>query len=170
MYHSISLKTYHWALLILALLSLSACGFQPRGQANKPAPHLSPLLVTGLATHHPFYRELSHQLELAGVTLTTDSESASSLLKIHKQKTRHRVLSVNSRSKTVETEIEESLEYSFQLPPGTTLGEPRFIGTNRILFDPGTQTLGRDREETLLQADMYKQLSRLLINQLAAIR
>jgi len=135
-----------------------------------PSPQLSPVLVSGLPGHHPFYRELTHQLELSGVDLTTDKQAASTLLKIHSQKTDRRILSVNARNKTVEYEIEESLEYSVQRPPGTQEGEHLSLKANRILFNPGTQILGRDREETLLRADMYKQLARLLINQLAAIR
>ncbi len=164
------LSILRWLILIFGLLSLSACGFQPRGQANIPASHLSPIMVSGLASHHAFYRELSHQLELAGASLTQDARAANTLLKIHKQKSSRRVLSVDSRNKTVEYEIEESLEYSIRLSPDTPAGDPLFLSTNRILFNPGDQILGRDREETLLREDMYKQLSRLLINQLAAIR
>ncbi len=91
-------------------------------------------------------------------------------LKIHKQKTERHVLSVDSRNKTVEYEIEESLDYSVQRPPGTPVGEHRSLRATRILFNSGIQILGRDREETLLRKDMYQQLSRLLINQLASIR
>jgi len=135
-----------------------------------PSTQLSPVLVSGLPGHHPFYRELTHQLELSGVDLTTDKLAASTLLKIHSQRTGRRALSVDARNKTVEYEIEESLEYSIQYPQGASVSEHQFLKANRILFNPGIQILGRDREETLLRKDMYKQLARLLINQLAAIR
>ncbi len=170
MQRSIRLNILRWLPLIFVLLSLSACGFHPRGQAMAPSTQLSPVLVSGLPAHHPFYRELTHQLELSGVDLTTDQQAASTLLKIHSQKTNRRILSVNARNKTVEYEIEESLEYSIQHPQGASVGEHQFLKANRILFNPGIQILGRDREETLLRADMHKQLARLLINQLAAIR
>lgn len=164
------LSTLRWPILLLGMLSLSACGFQPRGQASIPATHLSPILVSGLPAHHAFYRELSHQLELAGASLTLDAGAANALLKIHQQKTSRRVLSVDSRNKTAEYEIGESLEYSIRTSPDNPAGEHQFLSTNRILFNPSDQILGRDREETLLREDMYKQLSRLLINQLAAVR
>lgn len=170
MHHSIRLIIRRRLPLIFVLLSLSACGFHPRGQTSAPAPHLSPVLVSGLASHHAFYRELTHQLELAGVSLTKEEQAASTLLKIHTQTTKRRILSVDSRNKTVEYKIEESLEYSIQSPAGTPVGKRRLLSANRILFNPETQILGRNREEILLREDMYKQLSRLLINQLAAIR
>ena len=170
MFFSLRLNILSWLPLIFVLLSLTACGFHPRGQAMAPSPQLSPALVSGLPVHHPFYRELTHQLELSGVDLTTDKQAASTLLKIHSQRADRRILSVNARNKTVEYEIEESLEYSVQRPPGTQEGEHLFLKANRILFNPGIQILGRDREENLLRADMYKQLARLLINQLAAPR
>lgn len=170
MQRSNRLNILRWLLPMLVLLSLGSCGFHPRGQTTAPAPNLSPVLVSGLAKYEPFYRELTHQLQLAGVSLTDEAQSASTLLKIHTQETQRRVLSVDSRNKTVEYEIEESVEYSIQSPPGTPVGERRFLSAQRILFNPGTQILGRNREEILLREDMHKQLSRLLINQLAAIR
>ena len=170
MQHSIRLNTVYWLLLIAPMLSLVACGFHPRGQEMAPAAQLSPIRVSGLASHHSLYRQLTHQLETAGADLARSEEEANTLLIIHRQKTDRRVLSVDSRNKRVEYEIEESLEYSIQHPPGTSRGDRLFLSVNRILFNPGIQILGRDREETLLQEDMYKQLSRLLMNQLAAIR
>jgi LPS-assembly lipoprotein len=170
MHYSGRLNILHWLLPMAVLLSLQGCGFHPRGQAVAPAPQLSPILVSGLAAHHGFYRELTHQLEMAGMALSREELAASTLLQIHSQKTDRRVLSVNARNKTVEYEIEESLEYSIQRPPGAPVGKHLFLSANRILFNSGIQVLGRDREETLLREDMYKQLARLLINQLAAIR
>ena len=158
-----------WLLLAAVLLGLDGCGFHPRGQEMAPPPQLSPVWVSGLASHHPFYRELNHQLEVRGAKLAMDEQSASTLLKIHKQKRDRRVLSVNARNNTVEYEIVESLEYSIQHPAGAA-AEHQFLSAHRILFNPGIQILGRDREETLLRQDMYTQLARLLINQLAAIR
>lgn len=170
MRHSDRLNTLNWLLLLAVMLSLGGCGFHPRGQAMDPAPQLSPILVSGLASHHPLYRELTHQLEVAGVNLAEDEQTASTLLKIHHQKTDRRVLSVDSRNKIVEYEIEESLKFSIQHPADAPAREPLFLSVNRILFNPGIQILGRDREETLLQQDMYKQLSRLIVNRLSTVR
>ena len=170
MHYSDHLNILRWLLLLVVLPGLAGCGFHPRGQEMTPPPQLSPVSVSGLASHHPFYRELTHQLAVSGVKLTTDEQAASTLLKIHSQKTDRRVLSVNARNNTVEYEIVESLQYSIQRPPDAAGGEPLFLSTHRILFNPGIQILGRDREENLLREDMYKQLARLLINQLAAVR
>jgi len=170
MHYSDRLNILRWLLPVIVLLVLDGCGFHPRGQEMAPPPQLSPVWVSGLASHHPFYRELTHQLEVSGLKLATDEQAASTLVKIYSQKKDRRVLSVNARNNTVEYEILESLEYSIQRPPDPAAAEHLFLSANRILFNPGFQILGRDREETLLREDMYKQLARLLINQLAAIR
>lgn len=150
------------------LLMLAGCGFQPRGESARPAANLSPVIITGQAEHTPFHRVLSEALDDAGVSLG-NRDSAVTRIHVLRQKSKRLVLSVDERGKTVEFELEESLEYRLTHPVGSTPTPVRKLVSRRILYNPGTQLLGRSREQAMLRQDMYQELSRQLINHLATL-
>ena len=157
-------------LFLFSLITcLAACGFQPRGKTALPDSGLSPVHVFGLASHHNFYRILVEELENAGVQLG-NKDNANSAIRILQQKAERFVLTVDSRGKTVEYELEESVTYRVIRAGGELKSEPYKLTTRRILLNPGTKLLGRDREEAMLRKDMYRELALRMIQQFAAIR
>ena len=159
--------TSPWPWLALAALLLAGCGFQPRGQLARSAAAVGPVMISGLPAHHDFVRALSSELEKAGVAVVKEARDAATAVRIHKQRTERQVMSVDERRKTVEYEIIESVEYSVTRKSSGTTGEKQQLTAQRILFNPGTDLLGRNREETMLRHDMQKELSRRLIQQLS---
>lgn len=159
-------------LLILAgLLSLmTSCGFQPRGEQAKPHPGISPLLISGLPVHNKFVRVLTRQLQEADVSIAGSRQDAATEIRIYKQKTDRYVMSVDDRQKTVEFEMRESLEYSIKRPGGDAAAERQELMARRIVFNPGTDVLGRTQEAAMLRNDMYEELSRRLIQRISRIR
>ena len=156
------------ALICLLLLILTGCGFQPRGQSAQPAAALGPAIITGVAEHSPFYRILAEELDNSGVALG-NRETAVTRIHIMRLKSDRLVLSVDERGKTVEYELTENLEYRLTHPPESPPSASRLLSARRILFNPGTQLLGRSREEVMLRKDMYRDLSKQLINHLATL-
>lgn len=156
-------------LLSFLLLVLAGCGFQPRGESARLAASLSPIVIAGLPQHNPFYRVLAEELNNAGATLG-QKDAAATRIHILRQKPERLVLSVDERGKTVEYELMESVQYRITHPLNSPAMEPRQLVSRRILFNPGTQLLGRNREETMLRKDMHHELSRQLINHLSTIK
>ena len=155
-----------WYMAFLLIL-LTGCGFHPRGEHAVTAANLSPATISGLPAHHNLVRTLTRQLRDAGISMADRAQDAATEIRIHKQKTDRQVMSVDDRRKTVEYEIRESLEYSIKRASGDAPTERQTLTAQRILFNPGTDLLGRNREELMLRHDMHEELSRRLIQRLS---
>ncbi|WP_456379320.1 LPS-assembly lipoprotein LptE [Thiolapillus sp.] len=162
------LKTVFW--LIVAVLLLSACGFQPRGESARPAASISPLFITGLPQHHPLVRELRQQLQINGVSLAAGQNQAATILRLGKPQRKRSVFSVNANNKAVEHEIRHSLRYSIEHPPGNKVLEHQPLTASYITYNPGGQLLGRTREAQQRSQDAYRELAQRLVYQLSKIR
>lgn len=155
-------------LLLLALL-LAGCGFQPRGQIVHLPESMQPLFLAGLPESHEFMRALRQELERDGVRLAQSSDQAGALLRIRRLERDREVFSVNANNKAVEYELVYRLAFSLQAPPGSEprKGEP--LLARRIIYEPGGELLGRVREAKMREKDVYHDLARRLIRQLAAM-
>lgn len=158
-----------WFLLLMLVL-LSACGFHPRGETARPAAAISPVYITGLPQHNPFVRELRHQLQLGGASLTEARDQAATVLDLGELDHKRSVFSVNANNKVVEYEIERGLRFSVERPPGNRVLKNQELSTRYIVYDPGGQLLGRTREAELRTRDAYRELAHRLLNRLSKIQ
>lgn len=156
--------------LLLPLLLLSACGFHPRGESARPAAGISPVYISGLPARNPFVKELRHQLQISGVTLTGQRDQAATLLHLGKLDRKRSVFSVNANNKVVEYEIRRKLSFSIERPPGSPVLSNQELSTGNIVYDPGGELLGRTREAELRTADSYRELAQQLIHYLSTVR
>ena len=157
-------------LALLGLLMVSGCGFQPRGQALDLAGVPAPLHVSGIPPYSSLARELRHQLEQSGIAIVDTRADSGSVLRIGRRETDSRVLSVNSRNKAVEYELEESAQIALYDRAGAELVAPQTVRVLRILLRPGETLLGSNREEDLLRADMRCELAERIVRRIAAQR
>lgn len=154
--------------LLALLLMLSACGFQPRGESVRSVAALGPLWLTGLADHHPFLRELRHELLATQGSLADSPEQAQAVLRVRRLDSEREVFSVNANNKAVEYEVTHTLVFSLERPAGKTLLDGETLTSRHLVYDPGGELLGRSREAALQRQDAWRDLSRRLINRLAA--
>jgi outer membrane lipopolysaccharide assembly protein LptE/RlpB len=90
------------------------------------------------------------------------------VVRIRRLQRERRVFSVNANNKVVEYEIRYRLAYRLEQPPGTTVVTPEPLLARRIIYEPGGELLGRVREAELREQDVYADLARRLIRQLAS--
>jgi len=158
-------------ILLLSLGTLlGGCGFHLRGAdgvGSIPA-ELQPILLQGLPEFHDFQRILARQVNQAGIGLTERGSEARLVVVVRPPKPDRQVLSVDERSKTVEYVIRETLQFSARRG-GEELLTDQQLTAERILFNPGTQLLGRTEEERLLRLDMYEELARRLLRHLGKV-
>jgi LPS-assembly lipoprotein len=158
-------------LALLGLLALSAgCGFKPRGQTVDLTSVPGPLHISGIRPYSPLARELRRQLEQTGIAVVDARADSGSVLRIGRRDTDSRVLSVNSRNKAVEYELEESARIALYGLDGRELVAPQTVRVLRILLRPGETLLGSNREEDLLRADMRRELAERIVRRIAAQR
>ncbi|WP_078117907.1 LPS-assembly lipoprotein LptE [Thiosocius teredinicola] len=156
------------ALLLAASFLLTGCGFQPRGQAHPIDGIPGPIYIAGVQPYSDIYRELKKQLDIAGVAIAPDAQSSQTTLRIIRWKRDRRVLSLNSRNKVVEYEMEETVRFSLRNPDGGERVPPQLIRVVRIQFNPQDAILGSEREGELLREDMLRELVERMLGRLAA--
>ena len=145
-------------LMIFSLLTLSACGFQPRGSVPQLSNLPGPVYISGLDKYSPLHRELSRQLQEAGLDLTDDGNQATSLLRVRDHRSSRRVFTVDSDNRAAEFELEESLKFTVRHASRGELIEEQTARVLRILYRPNDQVLAREREEEQLRNDMRRDL------------
>jgi LPS-assembly lipoprotein len=154
--------------LAFLLFNLAGCGFQPRGHAVTLTGVPSPVYVAGIASYTELSRELRLQLTRAGVEIAPSAAESASVLRVSGVNSKARVLSVNSRNKAVEYELEESASFALRTRDGQQLVEPQRVSVLRIQYRPEVGVLGSDREGKLMRRDMRRDVAGRIVRRLAA--
>lgn len=157
-----------WLLTGMLALLLSACGFQPRGQSVGAGQLPGPMAISGIRVNSPLYRELRKQIADANGTLVSTIEESTAILRISRHASTSRVLSLDSRNRAVEYELEESARFALQGTAGETLLPDQTLRVLRILFRPSEAILSSDREAELLRADMRRDLVARMLRRASA--
>jgi len=154
-------------VLVLLAMNLGGCGFQPRGQAVTLAAVPSPVFIAGLASYSDLYRELSRLLKIADIEITSSADESASVLRISGVDSEARVLSVNSRNKAVEYELEESASFALRARDGRQLVETQRVSVLRVQYRPEVGVLGSDREGELMRREMRRDVAGRIVRRLA---
>ena len=155
------------ALSLILAVMCSGCGFQLRGQATRLVNLGGPLQLAGLAIQDPLYTELRQALNVAGAEVGSDP-GGTAVLRISDRQSTRRVLSVDTRNKALEYELEESFVFSVHGADGSEWVPEQRLRALRVIFNPEDEVLGRNREEDLLRGDMRRDLANRLAERLAA--
>ena len=161
-----SLKTL---VILVFVLSVSACGFQLRGSnIDASISSISPLYIAGLSQTDDLYRTIRDYMRSSDVRLTTDRASATEILTIYERQKEKKVHSVGSTGKVLEYELLDGFSYFLGPPPKRlAIENPNKVSGRRIYTNPETEVLGRKNEENQIWQDLHRQLAERLIRQLA---
>jgi len=162
------LNQYRNTIVILLLLTMSSgCGFKLRGSVDMP-----PLLQeTYLESKNPFTgmaRALRVELESAGARIVESSEQASAVLKVVKEKSQNRILSVGSTGKASEYELLEEITFELTDRNGKILVRQQSLRMVRDLVFDETELLGKVSESEQLHVQMRRSLARQIITRINA--
>ncbi len=162
-----------WLLLLLILLPLLAgCGFHLRGSAADTAvgrlpEAVSPIYIQGVAPGDRLYQALTLSLRAAGATVTSDPAGAASRLLIDERRSQRKVLSVDSRGKVLEYQLEEGLRFRLERD-GQEAVQPQRIDVVQTYLSADVLVLGKSEEERELRSDMYRRIADQLARRLVA--
>jgi len=154
-------------LLLCFALLLTACGFQPRGQAQLPASVKTIHVSTG-DRYSPFYRELITALRGRGATLTKDADKADAVIHISRDDSGQRVLAVSTRNVPTEYDVYYTVRYDIAVN-GAVVFAPQTLTLNRDYAYDATEVLGKSREETVLREALAADLAGLVTRRLNAL-
>ncbi|MCB1787805.1 MAG: hypothetical protein H6953_07050 [Chromatiaceae bacterium] len=151
------------------LLATSGCGFQLRGQAGTNGVP-DPLYISGISPITDLHRELRRQMDAAGIALADSAAAAQASLVINAWERDARVLSVDSRNKAVEYELEEIVVFTLRGHDGDEWLPATTERVVRIQYRPPTSVLGSARESELQRQDMLSELVTRILRRAAAAR
>jgi len=146
---------------------LSGCGFRFRSAVSFPAA----MGVTYISTpdrYSPFYRALTTALRRDGIALTDDATLAGTTIRIHRDVTGQRILSVSARNVPREYDVYYTVRYSVLKDGVEVLPEQRLTMTQDYTYDE-RQVLGKANEEQTLRAAIADDLVGLVARQINSI-
>ncbi len=159
-----ALSAFLWFLALL----MSGCGFHLRGAVEYP-PAMKQTYIDGNA-NSAVVRDLRLNLEASGAHVVESPQAAGATLHMLSERFDRRVLSVSSQAQVSEYELIYYVQFSVTRADGVQLLAPQEIKVVReYRYDPN-QVLGSSSEETLLQQEMQRDVSQLILRRLAHAR
>ncbi|MFQ5609306.1 MAG: LPS assembly lipoprotein LptE [Gammaproteobacteria bacterium] len=155
-------------LRVLAVcVALSGCGFQIRGTGNFPQ-SMTAVYVDAHNRHSAFYRELTTRIRRSELELMQDRGDADTVIRIIKDETGRRPLTVSARNVPREFEVFYLVRYSVTVADRRETSPQQLILTRNYTYDE-TRVLGKAREEDVLRRALATDLVGLLVQQVSAI-
>lgn len=161
------MSLYRNALVLAAVLGLTACGFQLRGETSIP-PEMSRTYISAPDNYSLFYRKLRAELRRAGVEVVDSPGESSAVFSILTDITDQRVLSVSARNVPREFEVYYVVRYSVENGEQSIMAAQSLTLTRDYTYDE-TLVLGKAREEELLREAIVDDLVRIILKQLSSL-
>ena len=154
-------------LVALSLGALTACGWRLQGTAKLPE-LMSVTYVDSADRYSDFNRALSETLTASGARLTNDRATATAIVRIRKDQSGQRVLSVSARNTPEEYEVYYTVEYSVDGVNGELIA-PQTLQVVRDYSYDETAVLAKQREQAVLREALARDLAGLVIRRLASL-
>lgn len=157
-----------WLLLSVCLTSmLAGCGWRLQGTAK-----LSPIMATTYVDtkdrYTDFNRALRESLEASGARLTNIESEATAVVKIIRDVSGQRVLTVSGRNTPEEFEVFYTVEYSVNGGTEELIAPEKLELTREYSYDE-TAVLAKQKEQSILREALARDLAGQVVRRLAAL-
>ncbi|MDF1689800.1 MAG: LPS assembly lipoprotein LptE [Cycloclasticus sp.] len=154
------------AICLLSLL-LTGCGFKLRGSFELPA-ELQKIYIAG-SQNSDLVRDLKEMLDYSAEVVTKRSE-ADAVLTINKEESENRTLSVDSRGKVRESEMQYSVIYSLVKVDGEVLLDNEPLLLVRDFINDENDIIGRTNESTVIARDLKRDAAQQILRRVQALK
>lgn len=155
------------ATLLVLLSTLNACGFHLRGEVALPAV-LQDVYIESRDPYSGMARALRTQLKRAGANVLESPEQASAILKVVRERSENRVLSVGSTGKATEYELFDEVVFSLSDAAGKELMRSETLRLTRDLVFDQNELLGKLSEAESIHRQMRETLARQTLMRIQA--
>lgn len=155
-------------LVALGLVSamLVGCGFHLRGAYPLPT-SMSATYIKASNQNSELVQHLKRTLKASDIELVDNEQQATGILDIGAEKQDKRVLSVDSKGRAREYELQYEINFELRSAQGQLVVERQTLKLARdFLFDT-EDVLGKGREEATLIRDMQQDMVRLMLLRLS---
>ena len=150
-----------------AVVALGGCGFHLQGAGALPEGARRVYIATSDEVT-PFAVELRHAIERSGGEIVQGSSTADTVVRVHRDRSGRRVLSVSARNTPQEYEVFYAIEYTVDRA-GQEVVERQPLELVRNLSFDETQVLAKDREVVILHEAMARDLAQLVVRRLESL-
>ena len=154
-------------VFVCAALSLGGCGWRLQGTA-KLSQTMNLTYVDSDDRYTNFNRALRERLHASGAKVTERAVDATAVVRIIKDESGQRVLSVSARNTPEEYEVFYTVEYSVT-SGGTELIPPQRLEVTRDYSYDTTAVLAKQREQSILREALAQDLAGLVLRRLASL-
>ncbi|MBC3869893.1 LPS-assembly lipoprotein LptE [Undibacterium oligocarboniphilum] len=156
-----------WLLALLAMMTLSACGFALRGPVSFPFHSI----YIGLSDASPLGGELKRQIRANGQTqITSEAKDAEVILDVLGETREKQILSLNSQGRVREYNLLYRFNFRLRNAEGKEFLEPVLIQLRRTITFNESQVLAKESEEALLYRDMQSDLVQQIMRRLSVVK
>jgi len=152
---------------MVAIASLTACGFQLQGAFSPPA-GMERIYIATDDRYSPFYREFDARLRAEGVDLVEAGTDATAIFTIIADATGQRVLSVSARNVPTEYEVFYTITYGLESGANGLMPLQTLTLTRDYTYD-STLVLGKAHEEELLREAIVDDLVHFVMKQMSTL-
>lgn len=157
-------KMLHLAMLLLAVTTINACGFQLRG-AMDISQDIAPIYIQQNSAFE-VAREIKALLVSNNISMAKEESEAVSQLTLIKEAKKQRVLSVDIDGRAREYLLTYTVSFSIKIKQEKPHNDSVSL-TRSLLFDTGAVVAVANESETLYK-DMQRDASRLILLKLQA--
>lgn len=165
---SASARRFRWLLLSLCLTAvLAGCGWRLQGTA-KLSPVMATTYIDTKDRYTDFNRALRESLQSSGARLTYNENEATAVVKVIKDESGQRVLTVSARNTPEEYEVFYTIEYSVQGRTEELIAKEKLELTREYSYDE-TAVLAKQKEQSILRSALARDLAGQVVRRLAAL-
>ncbi|RJG05166.1 hypothetical protein D3870_03275 [Noviherbaspirillum cavernae] len=158
-----------YAFALIAVLTLSACGFQLRGASSTQLPFKS--IYIGLADNSPLGSELRRYIRASGDTvIVTDQKAAEANLEVLSELREKAILSLNSQGRVREYTLYYKFLFRVKDSKGQELMPATDITLKRDISFNESQVMAKELEEQMLYREMQSDLVQQILRRLSALK
>jgi LPS-assembly lipoprotein len=159
-------RSLAWVAAAFAL-ALGGCGFRLQGAGTLPEDGRRVYVATSDELTS-FAVELRRAIERSGGEIVRSSNAAQTVVRIRRDQSGRRVLSVSARNTPQEYEVFYNVEYTVDRD-GREIAELQPLELIRNLSFEESQLLAKDREEAILRDAMARDLALLVVRRLESL-
>ena len=147
-------------LLILLLLSLAGCGFQPRGSSGLPE-DMAVTYIQGAQPWTEIHQDFRDALEDRGVTVTEERSEATAVLRILKQEFRSDLLTVDIGGRVQELQYVQMIRFQVEARDQQVLVPEQAVTARRDFVFNKTEILAKERESQFVRQALQRDVVNL---------
>ncbi len=148
-------------IVIVTAFLLNACGYHMRGTTDLPI-NLKSVFVEGGSA--PLRDQFKQILKSSSGQLADSRKDVGIVIKVSNENFNRRVLSLSSRGKSNEFELEYRLDYEFTNANDAPLMERQTVNVRREYYNDQQYMIDKDNEEATILNEMYQQAVQTMIN------